>query len=460
MTTANTRMLITGGDYLQRMDWRCVADPRPRSRKARPYLTTVVTLATDLLAASLALLASCWILELQGGQAPIPWMTCHGLIAIPLLLVYAGAKLYPPVGLTWPNEFRLILMFTSLVYGAAMVAVLIAQGGDSSGPWFFLAWVATTASVSLGRGVLRLLFAYQDWWGLPAVVMGSGQKAKKSVRTLRHQPWLGLKPVWVLDEEAIHTELSPTSPSRIHGVPVIRSMTEPGGPITDVNSHEYLPVELPSLPARLMRPKLLDRRFVKRGLDVCFASLLLIMALPLIAVIAVAIKLGSQGPLFYGHKRIGHNKKRFKAWKFRSMVANADEVLEQYLQEHPDLRQEWEETQKIKNDPRITYIGRLLRKTSLDELPQIWNVLCGEMSLVGPRPIVDDEIERYGDQFDLFVSVKPGITGLWQVSGRNNTTYQERVDLDIHYVHHWSPWMDLSILLRTVPVVIIGYGAY
>jgi lipopolysaccharide/colanic/teichoic acid biosynthesis glycosyltransferase len=142
------------------------------------------------------------------------------------------------------------------------------------------------------------------------------------------------------------------------------------------------------------------------------------------------------------------------------MFQDAHYVLEQYLEDNPDARDEWERDQKLRYDPRVTRIGRFLRKTSLDELPQLWNVLRGEMSLVGPRPIVTKEIEKYGPYFGAYTMVKPGITGLWQVSGRNNTTYEERVQLDAYYVRNWSPWMDLYLLIRTIRIVLFAHGAY
>jgi len=142
------------------------------------------------------------------------------------------------------------------------------------------------------------------------------------------------------------------------------------------------------------------------------------------------------------------------------MVTHADELLERHLQENPNLRREWETDQKLKDDPRVTRIGHFLRRTSLDELPQIWNVVRGEMSMVGPRPIVQDEVGRYEEEFDLYRKVRPGITGLWQVSGRNNTTYRERVAMDVHYVRNWSVWLDVYLLVKTVGVVLGARGAY
>jgi Undecaprenyl-phosphate galactose phosphotransferase WbaP len=201
-------------------------------------------------------------------------------------------------------------------------------------------------------------------------------------------------------------------------------------------------------------------RVTKRCLDLVAATLGGIVLLPLFFYLAVAVKMSSRGPILYGHERIGRNGRRFNAWKFRTMFQNANAVLEHYLEEHPELRSEWEADHKLRFDPRVTRIGRFLRKTSLDELPQLWNVICGEMSLVGPRPIVTAEIAKYGQYYGLYTMVKPGITGLWQVSGRNNTTYDERVQLDAYYVRNWSPWMDLYLLLRTIRIVLFAKGAY
>jgi lipopolysaccharide/colanic/teichoic acid biosynthesis glycosyltransferase len=176
--------------------------------------------------------------------------------------------------------------------------------------------------------------------------------------------------------------------------------------------------------------------------------------------IAVVIRVTSPGPVFFGHDRIGRNRKVFRAWKFRSMHVNADELLEEHLASNPEAREEWAKDQKLKDDPRLTLVGRFLRRTSLDELPQLWNVICGDMSLVGPRPIVEGEVGKYGTEFERYMSVPPGITGLWQVSGRNNTTYEERIQLDATYVENWSLALDAYILGRTFEAVFTGEGAY
>jgi Undecaprenyl-phosphate galactose phosphotransferase WbaP len=201
-------------------------------------------------------------------------------------------------------------------------------------------------------------------------------------------------------------------------------------------------------------------RFCKWCFDVVVCAIGMVVAIPLGILFAVLIMVTSRGSPIYGHERIGRAGRRFTVWKFRTMVKDADRVLERHLDEHPELRQEWEQEHKLRNDPRVTAVGRFLRATSLDELPQFWNVIRGEMSLVGPRPIVEAEVFRYRDMFDLYLQVRPGISGLWQVSGRSDTTYDERVALDVAYVRNWSVWLDVWILLRTVRAVIRGKGAY
>ena len=208
---------------------------------------------------------------------------------------------------------------------------------------------------------------------------------------------------------------------------------------------------------RLMLP---GSRLSKRLLDLFLLLVTLPISLPIMLTLAALIKLTSTGPVFFRQARIGEGGHVFYAYKFRTMRPDAAELLEKYLRDHPELRRQWEDDHKLKDDPRITTIGRFLRKVSLDELPQLLNVLKGEMSLVGPRPIVKAEVERYGASFQLYASVLPGITGLWQVSGRNDVSYEERIGFDEFYVRNWSLWLDLYILLRTIRVVICREGAY
>ncbi|MBQ7515147.1 MAG: undecaprenyl-phosphate galactose phosphotransferase WbaP [Schwartzia sp.] len=203
-----------------------------------------------------------------------------------------------------------------------------------------------------------------------------------------------------------------------------------------------------------------SNRAIKRIFDLVVSLCGMVVVVPLGIFLGLAIFLDSPGPVIFAHRRIGQGGREFPCYKFRSMVPDAPAVLERYLAENPAARAEWERDFKLRNDPRVTRVGAFLRRTSLDELPQLWNVIRGEMSLVGPRPIVRAEIAKYGDYIQDFYLVPPGITGMWQVNGRSDTTYEERVAMDSWYVRNWSVWIDMVYLLKTVKVVFDGRGAY
>ena len=413
-------------------------------------------------------------------------------------LSYALAGLYE-VGIAPPEELLRLSYATSLVFvilGAA--TFMYKAGADYSRGAFVFAWGLALVLVPLGRALARELFARKPWWRAAVLVLGAGKTGEAVVRALRKQPGLGLKPIALLDDD-------PAKQGReVEGLPVVGCLER--APEFAQKGVKYAVVAMPGVPrerllellekhaerfphlilvpdlfgfsslwltARDMgggggvlglelRQKLLlpGPRWVKRAMDL---ALVLLFALPMalaLTLLGLLIRLDSSGSVFYAHRRIGLAARDFRAWKFRSMVKDADQLLREYLQAHPELQEEWERDRKLKNDPRVTWIGRFLRRTSLDELPQLWNVLRGEMSLVGPRPIVEEEVKRYGPLFSLYTKVRPGLTGLWQVSGRSDTTYAERVAMDAYYVRNWSPWLDLYILARTVWVVLFGKGAY
>ncbi len=206
----------------------------------------------------------------------------------------------------------------------------------------------------------------------------------------------------------------------------------------------------------------LNGEFAKRLFDVMFSLLVLVLFSPVYLILALLIALSSEGPIFYVQERVGKNYKPFNCIKFRTMVSNADEVLMQIMAKSPHLRQEFEANFKLKKDPRITKIGWFLRITSLDEFPQFWNVLLGDMSVVGPRPLVAEELPKYGCHIEQILTIRPGITGLWQVSGRNDIPYPRRVQIDLYYVKFNNFWLDLWIIVKTIGVVIVpkNNGAY
>jgi Undecaprenyl-phosphate galactose phosphotransferase WbaP len=363
---------------------------------------------------------------------------------------------------------------------------------------FVIVWFVSLVLVILSRNFLRALFGPKSWWGMPAVILGAGETGQLVLKTLQKFPSSGLKPAAILDESPDQLRACSEGNTAffsggLHWAPVLAKQY--GLTYAIVAMPELSSKKLSALLARytqdfqhlLIIPDMvgmttlgvctrdlgglvgievsqkLIRRFPqigKRALDLSLAVFCSLLLLPVLFLVAILVWISSPGPVLYGQRRIGRGRRHFTAWKFRSMVSDGDAALRNYLGHHPEYREEWRRDHKLRHDPRITRIGRILRKISLDELPQLWNIICGDMSLVGPRPIVDGEIEKYGDAFNLYTRVRPGITGLWQVSGRNNTTYEERIEFDEYYVKNWSVWLDFYILGRTVKAVLLSEGAY
>ena len=236
---------------------------------------------------------------------------------------------------------------------------------------------------------------------------------------------------------------------------------------TDRSSHALTQVPQSVAPAkvRTQRNRVADPPCIvggrgKRYFDVSAALSSILFWLPLLCLIAIAVKLADGGPVLYRHRRVGRNGKAFECFKFRTMFVDADAALHRHLTANPDAAREWKENQKLKTDPRITPLGAVLRKTSLDELPQLFNIVRGEMSLVGPRPIVLNEVTKYGECITHYMRARPGLTGAWQISGRNDVDYGRRVWLDTEYVENWSFWHDLAIIASTFRVVLTSRGCY
>jgi Undecaprenyl-phosphate galactose phosphotransferase WbaP len=452
-------------------------------------------LAVDVLALSLvfgsALLGRHVVTSSYPFSAGTELLPCLTIV----LIAFWACGLYPGVLLHPAEEMRRIVLSVSIVFlGMASATFLWRNAESYSRSVFLLAWGAAPPAVLLARYLLRRSVAKKPWWGVPAVVLGSGPTAQKVVRSLR-DGMLGVKVTGVLASERMlawsydlpHTFGERLTPSldfqsrpaqyAIVAMPE-RSAAELRHAIQDYCkgfSHVILVPDMPGLcslglsaleigggvgvelPQRLCHK---SAAALKRLMDVTLGGLALLVAVPLLLLITLAVKLSSKGPLLYGHVRLGRNGEKIKALKFRTMVADAALVLENYLAAHPQHQLEWLRDHKLKNDPRVTAVGKWLRRFSLDELPQLWNVVMGQMSLVGPRPIIDAEIKKYGRGYDLYTRVRPGITGLWQVSGRNNTTYEERVAFDEYYVRNWSGWLDAYILICTVKAVLTADGAY
>ncbi|AFY59493.1 undecaprenyl-phosphate galactose phosphotransferase WbaP [Synechococcus sp. PCC 6312] len=469
----------------------------PTLRRGYAWMMSLVFLGGDVLSLGLAVTFSVWGRWIFDGQYHpslyLSWLPL--LVFFPLS--YAIVGLYPGVGMSPVDELRWLSLMTTLVYTVlGSVIFLVREGETYSRLVFLIAWVLSLLMMPMGRGMLRHFFSGQAWWGQPVIILGAGKTGELVLRTLLHNPGLGLKPVILLDDDPAKQGEVIDGVSVLGGVALAPELARycrisyaivamPGVDprrlvkilenyghcfehllvIPDLFGLASLWVESKDLAGLLsleVRQQLLlpVPRFTKACIDFCLSVVIGLACLPLLIIIGCLIYLDCPGPIFYTQARLGRNGKTFYAVKFRSMLPNADQILTNYLARFPEYRQEWEEDHKLKQDPRLTRVGWWLRRTSLDELPQLWNVLRGEMSLVGPRPIVTDEVPKYEEKYALYTRVKPGITGLWQVSGRNNISYEERVNLDAYYVRNWSVWLDFYILLRTVWVVLMADGAY
>ncbi|EDK8081410.1 UDP-phosphate galactose phosphotransferase [Salmonella enterica subsp. enterica serovar Typhi] len=386
--------------------------------------------------------------------------------------------------------FRTIVIFA--IFDLALIAFTKWQ--FSRYVWVFC-WTFAIILVPFFRALTKHLLNKLGIWKKKTIILGSGQNARGAYSALQSEEMMGFDVIAFFDTDA--------SDAEINMLPVIKDT----GTIWDLNrtgdvhyilAYEYTELEkthfwlrelskhhcrsvsvVPSfrgLPlyntdmsfifsheVMLLRIQnnLAKRssRFLKRTFDIVCSIIILIIASPLMIYLWYKVTRDG-GPAIYGHQRVGRHGKLFPCYKFRSMVMNSQEVLKELLANDPIARAEWEKDFKLKNDPRITAVGRFIRKTSLDELPQLFNVLKGDMSLVGPRPIVSDELERYCDDVDYYLMAKPGMTGLWQVSGRNDVDYDTRVYFDSWYVKNWTLWNDIAILFKTAKVVLRRDGAY
>jgi Undecaprenyl-phosphate galactose phosphotransferase WbaP len=361
------------------------------------------------------------------------------------------------------------------VYGNALLSDVV------------LRWVIAIPLVLVGRHLTRAALRAAGLSTLRTVVVGDASSAQRLISALGSEASLGYQVVGEIEPEVIRGHdtqaalLGLLAQFNADFVALASPLEERDeANLVAVLDRARIPFAL--MPNTQLLPVLYDRpqyffshnvtllarqhtvveplsRASKIAFDFLIAAILIVLIAPLLAVIALAIRMDG-GPSLFRHNRLGANKHTFQCMKFRTMRVDSDAVLASILATDPVAAAEWADIQKLRCDPRITRVGRLLRKSSLDELPQLFNVLRGEMSLVGPRPIVRSEAAFYGDDIDYYYQARPGLTGLWQVSGRNNTTYARRVQLDVWYVKNWTFWHDITILMKTVPAVLLRHGAH
>jgi len=357
--------------------------------------------------------------------------------------------------------------------------------------WILLVWPLAMLMVPLARIVIHRVLDFLGWWRVGVLVLGSGQHGQSMDSLLQRDRYVGyvktghssLLPELSDPDNTVSEKLKHEMQRSCAKFVIVAPSEEEFryfAPVADVLNQNLIPyylvppiqkLPLYGLSIRTMfssdavflsyRSGLMSpvRQVLKRFLDLVVSAVLLVLLLPLFVVISLVIAADGGAPIF-GHRRIGCQGRTFNCLKFRSMQRNADRVLAELLAKNPEIARQWYANFKLDSDPRITRVGRFLRKTSLDELPQLINVLRGEMSLVGPRPVVADELERYyGKDVFYYKLVRPGMTGLWQISGRSSTTYERRVFLDSWYVRNWTLWTDLVIFFNTVPSVLSRDGA-
>lgn len=437
-----------------------------------------------------------WLLD-QHAERYWAWL---GLVAMGLMLFQARYQHYTDRKPFW-TELGEVLE-NVVILALIDLAILSLTRWNSSRLWWLSVWLLAAMLLPLCRAILRHTLLRTGWWQRPTVIIGTGPNANEALLALRSEPQLGfevvaqvaadggpephvnneagaqglpqlttkalarlaeqqagLQVVLALEyHEAEAREHWLRQLARWHQqdvcvIPALRGIPLFGTDISWFFSHE---VALLRLRNNLRR---WPARLTKRVFDLLAALLLIALLSPLMLVLALRIR-GDGGPAVFRHQRIGKNGRAFPCFKFRTMVVDAEARLAHLLASDNARRVEWERDHKLKNDPRISPVGHFLRRTSLDELPQLFNVIRGEMSLVGPRPIVQSELAKYGADADYFLMVRPGLTGLWQVSGRNDVDYEQRVYLDTWYVKNWSLWYDIAILFKTVRVVLRRDGAY
>jgi len=474
---------------------------RKRFRRTSSFLTYTTFIISDLLAVLLSFGWGFFWVRIYGFIMDYASINAKSFITywpyLPVfIIIFQILNLYPGVSLAPAEELKRFSIGSLLAYGSIIMSRYIENHDwDSITAAFIIGCAFSPVILITIRSMTHWLLYKTPLGGIPAVIYGSGNTGMLVVDCLLGSIRAGYIPVLILDDD-------PNGIDEYHGVPIIHDISM--GPeivsrykikmammtMSELDNQKLKHIMNSSVSAFRYNAYIPDfssastiwmsiRDFggvlgwvssnrlkmgwnlkLKRFMDIVIVSIGGIFLLPFLLFIALLIKITSPGPVLYKHKRLGMNGKYFYTYKFRSMVVDARERLEKLLESDPELRKEWNKNHKLANDPRITRIGNFLRRTSIDEFPQFINILKGEMSLVGPRPIVDEEVKKYGEDFNRVFSVRPGLTGLWQVSGRSETDYDARVAYDTYYLQSWSGWLDLWVVFMTFGAVVRGRGAY
>lgn len=472
---------------------------KKRYRSTSSFLSGSMLLIVDLIVIMLSIGASFFIINLiNKSLINFKSFVMYWIYLPAFIIVFYIAKLYPGIMLSPADEIRRLAIGSSCCFiGIALSIAVETEGKAIISMAMLLAVPISMFALPLGRQISRTIFCKFKFWGVPVVIYIESMDNTLVIDRLIHHPEFGYKPALILckscnknmqeyqnipvkePNEEITEQIKQLKIKTAIIIETSSNYTE-----TDENLYAqmmslyrytiYIPYNkyISSLSASVRdfngiigfstthNLTKISEIFAKRFIDFVLLAIAAIPTLLVTLIVSIAIKITSPGPIFYGHKRIGKNGKEIKVWKFRSMVTNSQEILEKILAEDEERRIEWEKDRKFKDDPRITKIGKILRNTSLDELPQLWNILKGDMSFIGPRPVTSDELEKYGKYVDFVLSAKPGLSGMWQISGRSDTGYEERILLDMYYIQNWTIWLDIWIIIKTIWVVIKRKGAY
>lgn len=463
----------------------------------RSQAVNAILVLVDILTISSAVLLSALIRRLlepiMGGNVNWP-LILNGLffyVVFSILLTWLNG-LYPGFGLAAVQEMQKVLYVASLASIFLGVFLFFQQLGLAYSRFIFaLTWFLSALFMLLGRFALRNRFSRFEWWGIPMVIVGSQENLTPIIEKLIQNRRLGFRPVYYFDPG-----LQSNQP--IFGVKSIDSLqslqklvnatgiqhvvfTDPIEEVISLNFHWMRdvfsnilfvlntasfgslwvqPIDLHGTLVIETNYHLLNKRemIIKRILDLILTVLLLLVTMPIYLFISLLIRMDSKGPILYSQKRLGQNGVLFDSYKFRTMYENAEGKLKELLDHDAEAYREYEKYHKLANDPRVTSMGKFLRRYSLDELPQLINVIKGDMNLIGPRSYLPRELPDIGEYEKIILKVKPGITGWWQVMGRNATSFKERLQLDEYYISNWSIWLDMFIVIKTVWVLISGKG--
>jgi Undecaprenyl-phosphate galactose phosphotransferase WbaP len=472
-----------------------------KRRRTSSAFTSTVFVISDLLAVMLSFAWGFFWVRIYCYINPFYSINAKSFITywpyLPVfLIIFKFFQLYPGISLAPSEELRRFSLSSFLVYGGILISRYINNyNWDSINTAFVISCIFSTVILLIARNITHSFLHAANLNGIPAVIYGSSGTGRLVVKCLLTNKKSGYVPVLILDDNL-------SGEDKYMDIPIIHD-TLIGNEIVKRYNIKMAIVAMPKLsPQELTdiinasvsafrynvvipnyhnittiwmsvrdfsgilgidtsnKLKLTWNLTIKRILDLTIVITGGMLILPFLLLTALIIKLSSPGPVLFKQKRIGKDGKEFIFYKFRSMAADAEKQLQEIIVKNTDLKDEWSKTHKLLNDPRITGFGKILRRTSIDEIPQLINIIKGDMSLVGPRPIVEEEIQKYGKDFNRVFSNKPGLTGLWQVSGRSDAEYHDRISFDTYYLQNWSIWLDLWIIYRTFGVVIFGKGAY